>query len=44
MLRKILKNKRGEDVEAGEAALYLADIAHVGRIADRLVGALLAPR
>ena len=33
-----------EDVEAGEAALYLADIAHVERIADRLVGALLAPR
>lgn len=30
-----------EDVEAGEAALYLADIAHVDRLGERLTHALL---
>jgi Ser/Thr protein kinase RdoA (MazF antagonist) len=30
-----------EDVEAGEAALYLADIDHVGRLGERLTQALL---
>lgn len=29
-----------EDVEAGEAALYLADIAHVERLGERLTGVL----
>lgn len=33
-----------EDVEAGEAALYLADIGHVEASRQRLIGALLAPR
>ena len=31
-----------EDMEAGEAALYLADIAHVDRLGERLIEALLS--